>query len=184
MISVSRMERLHIAFFGPTNSGKSTLVNAICGQEVSLVSAGPGTTTDPVRKTVELRELGPCVLIDTAGLDDTGILGSERERRSRAVIDETDIAVVLDAPDATGPSGPVKELLATLDAAGVPYLIHRREDSVPALLQRLAAAAPREAERFLTGGLVHAGSSVLLVMPQDSEAPKGRLILPQVQVLR
>ena len=89
------MERLHIAFFGPTNSGKSTLVNAICGQEVSLVSPIPGTTTDPVRKTIELPGLGPCVLIDTAGLDDTGLLGAERQRRTHAVLDETDIA---DAP--------------------------------------------------------------------------------------
>ncbi|MBQ9399983.1 MAG: 50S ribosome-binding GTPase [Bacteroidales bacterium] len=178
------MERLHIAFFGPTNSGKSTLVNAICGQEVSLVSEVPGTTTDPVRKTVELPELGPCVLIDTAGLDDTGILGSERERRSRAIIDETDIAVILDTPDAPAPSEAVSGLMSMLEAAGVPSLVHRRGDSVPSLLQRLAAAAPREEERFLTGGLVHEGNSVLLVMPQDSEAPKGRLILPQVQVLR
>ena len=89
------MERLHIAFFGPTNSGKSTLVNTICGQEVSLVSPIPGTTTDPVRKTVELPGLGPCVLIDTAGLDDESLLGSERRRRTLAVLDETDIAVVL-----------------------------------------------------------------------------------------
>ena len=74
------MERLHIAFFGPVNSGKSTLVNAICGQEVSLVSSQPGTTTDPVRKTVELPGLGPCVLIDTAGLDDESLLGPERLR--------------------------------------------------------------------------------------------------------
>ena len=89
------MERLHIAFFGPANSGKSTLVNALCGQEVSLVSPHPGTTTDPVRKAVELPGLGACVLIDTAGLDDESLLGPERRRRSLSILDEADIAVVL-----------------------------------------------------------------------------------------
>ena len=168
------MERLHIAFFGPTNSGKSTLVNALAGQQVSLVSPIPGTTTDPVRKPIELPGLGPCVLIDTAGLGDASALGAERERMTRAILDETDIAVVLDDPD-----------FGTMAAqAGIPVVRFTRGESVDSLLQRLVAAAPREEQKYLTGSLVHAGSSVLLVMPQDSEAPKGRLILPQVQVLR
>ena len=168
------MERLHIAFFGPTNSGKSTLVNALAGQQVSLVSPIPGTTTDPVRKPIELPGLGPCVLIDTAGLGDESALGAERERMTRAILDETDIAVVLDDPD-----------FGTLAAqAGIPVIRYTRGESVESLLERLVAAAPREEQKYLTGSLVHAGSSVLLVMPQDSEAPKGRLILPQVQVLR
>ena len=173
------MERLHIAFFGATNSGKSTLVNAICGQEVSLVSAIPGTTTDPVRKTVELPGLGPCVLIDTAGLGDASELGAERERKSRAIIDETDIAVVVD----NGASS-IPDLIRNLETVGIPVIRYTRGESIDSLLERLVAAAPKEEARFLTGNLVHAGSSVLLVMPQDSEAPKGRLILPQVQVLR
>ena len=168
------MERLHIAFFGPTNSGKSTLVNALAGQEVSLVSPIPGTTTDPVRKLIELPGLGPCVLIDTAGLGDSSVLGAERERMTRAILDETDIAVILDAPDF--------EALAA--QAGIPVIRYTRGDGVESLLKRLMAAAPHEEKRFLTGNLVRPGSSVLLVMPQDSEAPKGRLILPQVQVLR
>ena len=168
------MERLHIAFFGPTNSGKSTLVNALAGQQVSLVSPIPGTTTDPVRKVIELPGLGPCVLIDTAGLGDASALGAERVRLTHAILDETDIAVVLDAPDF--------ETLAA--AAGIPVVRYTRGESVESLLQRLIAAAPKEEAKFLTGNLVQAGSSVLLVMPQDSEAPKGRLILPQVQVLR
>lgn len=169
------MERLHIAFFGPTNSGKSTLVNAICGQEVSLVSPIPGTTTDPVRKAIELPELGPCVLIDTAGLDDTGVLGAERQRRTHAVLDETDIAVVLQAsPD-------IEKLLSLTD---IPVVYYTRDESVDSLLRRIAAARPTEEERFLTGDLVQAGDTVMLVMPQDSEAPKGRIILPQVQVIR
>ncbi len=168
------MERLHIAFFGPTNSGKSTLVNALAGQQVSLVSPIPGTTTDPVRKPIELPGLGPCVLIDTAGLGDESALGAERERMTRAILDETDIAVVLNDPD-----------FGTLAAqAGIPVVRYTRGESVESLLERLIAAAPREEQKYLTGSLVHAGSSVLLVMPQDSEAPKGRLILPQVQVLR
>ena len=165
------MERLHIAFFGPANSGKSTLVNALCGQEVSLVSPHPGTTTDPVRKTVELPRLGACVLIDTAGLDDESLLGPERRRRTLAVLDETDIAVVL-GPDLIG------------DLSGIPVIHYTRGESIESLLERLRAVAPQREERYLTGNLVKSGDCVLLVMPQDSEAPKGRLILPQVQVLR
>ena len=167
------MERLHIAFFGPTNSGKSTLVNAICGQEVSLVSPVPGTTTDPVRKIAELPGLGPCVLIDTAGLDDTGALGAERQRLTRAVMDETDVAVLLD-----------ESLLPQFEDAGIPAVIYKRGQGIDSLLERIAAVAPQEESKYLTGSLVGPGSSVLLVMPQDKEAPKGRLILPQVQILR
>ena len=192
------MERLHIAFFGATNSGKSTLVNAICGQEVSLVSPVPGTTTDPVRKTVELPGLGPCVLIDTAGLDDTGTLGAERARRTRAVLDETDIAVFVlppevqfmsrmegQKPQIEGDNAVHVPDFGTLTAqAGIPVIYYTRGESVESILQRIAAALPKEEEHFLTGNLVKAGDTVLLVMPQDSEAPKGRLILPQVQVLR
>ena len=176
------MERLHIAFFGPTNSGKSTLVNALAGQQVSLVSPIPGTTTDPVRKVIELPGLGPCVLIDTAGLGDASALGAERERLTRAIVDETDIAVILDAPEAASASPDDFGALAA--QAGIPVIRYKRGESVPSLLERLIAAAPKEEQKFLTGSLVQAESSVLLVMPQDSEAPKGRLILPQVQVLR
>ena len=192
------MERLHIAFFGATNSGKSTLVNAICGQEVSLVSAVPGTTTDPVRKLAELPGLGPCVLIDTAGLDDTGVLGPERERRTRAVLDETDVAVLVFGPQASQTSSKVGRQVqnggvfapdvpdfGTLVAqAGIPSVTYTRGDSVEGLLKRIAAVAPHEEEKYLTGSLVKPGDTVVLVMPQDSEAPKGRLILPQVQVIR
>ena len=192
------MERLHIAFFGPTNSGKSTLVNALAGQQVSLVSPIPGTTTDPVRKVIELPGLGPCVLIDTAGLGDVSALGAERERLTRAILDETDIAVILDAPGVSPMSrneghwqqkpgenaGNVPDFGTLAAQAGIPVIRYTRGESTASLLERLVAAAPREEQKFLTGGLVQAGSSVLLVMPQDSEAPKGRLILPQVQVLR
>lgn len=186
------MERLHIAFFGPTNSGKSTLVNAICGQEVSLVSPIPGTTTDPVRKTIELPGLGPCVLIDTAGLDDRGLLGAERQRRTHAVLDETDIAVVLPMSQNEGhraqktgeSASDVPDIGTLLSRADIPVVYYTRDESIDYLLRRIAAARPAEEERFLTGDLVQTGDTVLLVMPQDSEAPKGRLILPQVQVIR
>ena len=201
------MERLAISFFGPANSGKSTLVNAIAGQEVSLVSPVPGTTTDAVRKLIELPGLGPCVLIDTAGLDDSGVLGAERERLTRRILDETDIAVVLSSPEvcpvvqtmdhqlrntpesdtggpSDGPLGAVGALLRDLESAGIPYVTYKRGESVESLLERIAAVAPNHEERWLTGSLVKPGDCVLLVMPQDSEAPKGRLILPQVQVLR
>ena len=180
------MDRLQIAFFGATNSGKSTLVNALAGQEVSLVSELPGTTTDPVRKVIELPELGPCVLVDTAGFGDPGALGAERERRSRAVIDSTDIAVLLRSGHPEDDHWvemlqtaqiPVVELQSRAGKAPV-------EDVVPDLLRSLQAVRPDRKERLLTGGLVGKDDVVVLVMPQDSEAPKGRLILPQVQVLR
>ena len=211
------MERLHIAFFGPTNSGKSTLVNAIAGQEVSLVSDVPGTTTDPVRKLIELPGLGPCVLIDTAGLCDDSLLGPERQRRTRAILDETDVAVLLcpsgdeaqvlpmvqemghweqntpnTAPTVpkSGPLGavPVIRVMPKADLGGeVPpgtiAVSALTGEGIPELLERLAALRPAD-HPFLTGRLVKPGDTVLLVMPQDSEAPKGRLILPQVQVLR
>ncbi len=175
------MERLHIAFFGAVNSGKSTLVNAIAGQQVSLVSPVPGTTTDPVRKAIELPlGIGPAVLIDTAGLDDSSILGEERRKRTLAILDQTDIAVIVrretaaDVPD-----------IGTLAAqAGIPVICYTRGETVESLLARIAAARPAEENPYLTGNLVQEGDTVLLVMPQDSEAPKGRIILPQVQVLR
>lgn len=176
------MDRLQIAFFGATNSGKSTLVNALAGQEVSLVSELPGTTTDPVRKAIELPGLGPCILVDTAGYGDPGALGAERERRSRATIDATDIAVLLR-------SGHPEDdrWLQLLQTAQVPVVEIRSRSEAndqAGLLQRLQAARPDEKPRLLTGGLVGKDDVVVLVMPQDSEAPKGRLILPQVQVLR
>lgn len=181
------MDRLHIAFFGLTNSGKSTLVNALAGQQVSLVSPLPGTTTDPVRKVIELPGLGPCVLIDTAGLGDESALGAERELLTRSILDETDIAVILETSEVetsevslTSPN----EIGTLATAAGIPVIRYTRGESVESLLERLIAAAPKEEAKFLTGSLVAKGDLVVLVMPQDSEAPKGRLILPQVQIIR
>ena len=179
------MDRLQIAFFGATNSGKSTLVNALAGQEVSLVSELPGTTTDPVRKAIELPGLGPCVLVDTAGYGDPGALGAERERRSRATIDATDIAVLLRSGHPEDDRW--LQLLRTaqipvVEVPGRPLIPDR--SLIPDLIRDLQAARPDDKPRLLTGGLVGKDDVVVLVMPQDSEAPKGRLILPQVQVLR
>ena len=129
------MERIHIAFFGPTNSGKSTLVNAIAGQQVSLVSDVPGTTTDPVRKLIELPGLGPCVLIDTAGLDDVSVLGAERRRLTLSVLDETDVAVLVNSET----SGTLAEMI---QKAGVPVVHYSRGESVESLLERIEAAVP------------------------------------------
>lgn len=181
------MDRLQIAFFGATNSGKSTLVNALAGQEVSLVSELPGTTTDPVRKAIELPGLGPCVLVDTAGYGDPGALGAERERRSRATIDATDIAVLLRSGHPEDDRW--LQLLKTaqvpvVEVPGRPLIPDLGNTVIPDLIRNLQAARPDDKPRFLTGGLVGQGDVVVLVMPQDSEAPKGRLILPQVQVLR
>ena len=189
------MERLHIAFFGPANSGKSTLINALAGQEVSLVSPIPGTTTDPVRKAIEIPGLGPCILIDTAGLGDDSPLGAERGRLTRAVLDETDIAIMLTTSQEPDPGTlteldvPVIPVMTKADLGGTPppgalAVSAVTGQGLPALLERIAAVAPQREERFLTGSLVKEGDTVILVMPQDSEAPKGRLILPQVQVLR
>ena len=164
------MERIHIAVIGPVNSGKSTLVNALCGQEVSIVSPVAGTTTDPVRKAVELPGIGACIIIDTPGLQDSTTLGPERMRRTLSVLDEADIAIVL-------PPFPKID-------ADIPVVNYTPGESIESLLERIRKALPKEEERFLTGNLVKAGDKVLLVMPQDSEAPKGRIILPQVQVLR
>ena len=174
------MDRVQISVFGPANSGKSTLVNAICGQEVSLVSAVPGTTTDPVRKAIELPYgIGPAILVDTAGLDDASILGPERVRRTRQVIDATNIAIVLDIE-----SPSTKSLLELLDQADVPVVPYTRDETVEELLRAVAAVLPQNGPAWLTGRLVSKGDLVVLVMPQDSEAPKGRLILPQVQIIR
>lgn len=173
------MERIHIAVFGAVNSGKSTLVNEIAGQELSLVSGQPGTTTDPVRKAIEIPGLGPCVLTDTAGYGDSSALGAERERMSRAAIDPADVAVLLLSghPDDAKWAELLKE-------AEVPTVTATRGESAQSIIRRIAGVLPEEENKYLTGELVKSGDTVVLVMPQDSEAPKGRLILPQVQVLR
>ena len=173
------MEPIQISFFGATNSGKSSLVNAIAGQSVSLVSDLPGTTTDPVRKRMEIPGIGPCVLVDTAGYGDKGELGAQRERLTKAVIDSTHIAVLIRSGHPA--DNEWETLLKNADISVISISQGTGRDSV---LEQIVKAFRKEQETFLTGTLVKKGDVVVLVMPQDSEAPRGRLILPQVQVLR
>ncbi|MCD7845977.1 MAG: [FeFe] hydrogenase H-cluster maturation GTPase HydF [Oscillospiraceae bacterium] len=197
--------RLHIAFFGRRNAGKSSLVNAVTGQALAIVSDVKGTTTDPVQKAMELLPLGPVVIIDTPGIDDVGALGRQRVARAIRVLNKTDIAVlVVDA--SVGMTGPEEELVGLFQARGLPYIIAwNKSDLAPTaalpeqamavsaltgagvyeLKERLAhLAASDKPERRLIRDLLRPGDGVVLVVPIDSAAPKGRLILPQQQVIR
>lgn len=199
-------ERVHIGFFGLRNAGKSSLVNRVTGQTLSIVSEVRGTTTDPVRKAMELLPVGPVVIIDTPGLDDEGALGEERVRRARRVLDQTDIAVlVVDA--AAGLSQADRELMQLFEGKRIPFVVAMNKadlvsvpESVPentiyvsaqeneniyALKEKIAALARSAASpRELIADLVWSGDAVVLVTPIDSAAPKGRLILPQQQTIR
>ncbi|MGN0846414.1 MAG: GTP-binding protein [Kiritimatiellia bacterium] len=174
--------RTHIAFFGRRNAGKSTLVNALTGQEIAIVSDVAGTTTDPVSKAMEILPLGPCVITDTAGLDDEGALGAERVRRTLEVLEKTDVAVWV----ATGAAVDDAEadFLKTCAARNVPVLRYQRGEDVAELKRRIAAVRLEDAPRPLVGDLVRRGDTVVCVCPIDESAPRGRLILPQQQVVR
>lgn len=202
--------RVHIAFFGRCNSGKSSLINALTGQEVAIVSEMAGTTTDSVLKPIELPGVGATILIDTPGLDDNTPLGNQRKAQSLKALDKTDIAVVLFHDDDTS----IEEALITqLSARKTPIigviskcdtmqnraslvakvndiigsepiaLSATTREGIEQLLVRLASLSQQET-RLITEGLCSAGDMVVLVMPQDAQAPKGRLIKPQVEVLR
>lgn len=198
-------ERMHIAFFGRRNAGKSSLMNAFIGQELSVVSPVMGTTTDAVYKAMELLPLGPVVLIDTPGLDDTGELGEKRIRKTKEVMRKTDIAVlVAEAGKFLGEME--KELLSLFERKKMPCLIvYNKADllseipknsenelwvsaktglHIRELKERVAALFPHEKETSPVDGFVQAGDTVVLVVPIDKSAPKGRLILPQQQVIR
>lgn len=207
-------ERVHIALFGRRNAGKSSLINALTGQQVALVSDVPGTTTDPVSKAMEILPIGPCVIIDTAGFDDVGKVGKLRIERTRQVIKQADIAIVVVAE--TGNLDMEISWTRMLKQANVPYLsVLNKVDLMseapsPTLLNgiakrlgcdvipisalhgsginlvrtTMAGLLPDSGNQSLTGNLARSGDTVMLVMPQDPQAPKGRLILPQVQTLR
>ena len=207
MLETPRANRLHIAFFGRTNSGKSTLLNRLAGQEISVVSEVSGTTTDPVYKSMELLPIGPVVLIDTAGLDDTTALGSLRTEKTREVMRKTDLAVLVVSSRA-GDFSEEAEYLRLLeenkvktvcvvnridgeDAPELPFslptlsLDARDAGQMGAFKKFLIQNAGTDFEiPFMTAHLVKEGGLVMLVMPQDIQAPKGRLILPQVQMTR
>ena len=197
--------RVHIAFFGRRNAGKSSLVNAFTGQSLSVVSPVKGTTTDPVSKAMELLPLGPVQIIDTPGMDDRGELGALRVAQAKKVLDKTDLAIVV--TDATEPVSEADlALLSLLRERQIPYLLVRNKIDLPNALPRnsgeigvsaltgegvgelrsLAAqtAKPRQSEGHLVGDLLKPGDGVVLVVPIDKAAPKGRLILPQQQTIR
>lgn len=198
-------ERTHIGFFGLRNAGKSSLVNRITNQEVSLVSDVKGTTTDPVKKSMELLPLGPVTIIDTPGFDDEGTLGEMRVRRTKEVLSTCDIAVFVTDNDTL--STPEEELLAIIRQREIPCLVvHNKTDltekklpdtgtefyvsakdgtGIQELKNALAASLDRRAkETKFVGDFIQAGDLVILVTPIDSSAPKGRMILPQQQAIR
>ena len=206
--------RLHIGIFGKTNSGKSSFINAFSGQKVSIVADVAGTTTDPVYKAMEIYPLGPCVLIDTAGFDDKGELGALRIEKTELAAQKTDLAIILFCEEEMSqelkwyryfkekntPVVPVlnkTDLYTQEEKEKLAHLIQRSTkeevclisaktgEGIRNLKELLARSIPEGyGNRMITGDLVDTGDLVLLVMPQDIQAPKGRLILPQVQTLR
>lgn len=180
-----RGNRVHIAFFGLRNAGKSTLVNAFTGQQIAIVSDVPGTTTDPVSKAMEILPLGPCLVTDTAGLDDVGELGKMRVKKTLDVLATTDIAVWVNGLGETAEDAESRKVFFKACQQGnVTVLEFRRGDSVEELKRKIAAVKPGERMPGLLDGLVKKGDRVLCVVPIDGSAPKGRLILPQQQVIR
>lgn len=210
MNSTPRANRVHIGIYGNRNAGKSSLLNTIVGQEVSLVSNVKGTTTDPVSKPMELLPFGPVVFIDTAGLDDNGILGDLRVQRAKKVLQRTDFAIYV--KDITVEDDDYKEMISEFKKYNIPHmLVFNKTDLLSgddlkkmklqykeaffvssvqetnifelkdALISRLESG---ESEPPIVGDLVPYNGKVVLVVPIDSEAPKGRIILPQVQVIR
>lgn len=204
-------ERMHIGFFGLRNAGKSSLVNAVTGQDLAVVSDVRGTTTDPVYKSMELLPMGPVVIIDTPGIDDQGTLGEMRVRKTREILNRTDVAVLV--TDGRNPlAEPEKELLDIFREKEIPYIIAsnkadltgEQEASSSAVSERIVrvSALTGQGLHTLKERIAHLGRAevaqsnplasdlvnpldlVILVIPIDSSAPKGRLILPQQQVIR
>lgn len=195
--------RLHIGFFGLRNAGKSSVVNAVTGQDLAVVSGRPGTTTDPVQKAMELLPLGPVVIIDTPGYDDDEQeLGQKRVLRTKRVLNKTDVAVLV-VDGTKGLQKDDRELLALFREKNIPHVVafNKKDlfDAAPAdvlcvsavtgegileLKERLGALAPKESGRKLLFDLVSPDGLVVLVTPIDESAPKGRMILPQVQAIR
>lgn len=208
MENTPRGNRLHIGIFGRRNAGKSSFINALTGQETAIVSDTLGTTADPVYKNMEIRGVGPCVLIDTAGFDDTGELGRLRVEKTEQTLDKTDAAVLLFtesfgeaerawAEKCKARKIPVLPVMNKTDAgeseaaaAEAEKVCGRKPLRVSALKGtgmdgvRRALAPFSAEERSITGRVCKSGDHVMLVMPQDASAPKGRLILPQVQTIR
>lgn len=221
LVHTPNANRLHIALFGKRNSGKSSLINALTGQDTALVSDTPGTTTDPVQKAMEIHGIGPCLFIDTPGFDDEGELGNRRIERTWKAVEKTDIALLLCAggssAEETGEPDFTEELhwLEQLKAKNIPTILlinkadirknttsltiriketfgsqpipvsTKEKTGIELIRQAILEKLPEDFDQqSITGSLVTEGDLVLLVMPQDIQAPKGRLILPQVQTMR
>lgn len=200
----------HIGIFGRRNHGKSSLINALAGQDVAIVSEVAGTTTDPVKKSMEIPGIGPVVLIDTAGIDDEGELGQKRVEKTLSALKEADAAILVLADNLWGRFE--QQLIEAFDQWDVPFVVvHNKSDKgsvsqdvkerigaavleisalqhsgIEALIQALKKTIPESAYRSksLVGDLLKEGDTVLLITPIDIEAPEGRLILPQIQVIR
>lgn len=219
MVNTPNANRLHIGIFGKTNSGKSTFLNLLTSQEVSIVSDVAGTTTDPVYKQMEILPLGACTLIDTAGFDDVTQLGEKRLEKTKLAAEKTDIAVVVISAEEENTESEEK-WIKYFKEKGTPVLVviskidlnknqaekisqeisdktkekcilissmkkSNQSETIALIKEALARKIPENfGERLITGELVNEDDVVLLVMPQDIQAPKGRLILPQVQTLR
>lgn len=210
---MSRDRRPHIGLYGRRNNGKSTLINHLTGQELAIVSETAGTTTDPVKKSMEITGFGPVIMIDTAGIDDSGELGRKRISKTLETIKIIDLAILVVAGNLF--EEPELELVSHFNEYGTPYLIiHNREDEAPMteatkhlmerhhpkaivrhhhqandidlLIEHIRQAIPDSAYTIpsLLGKIIGPGDVVLLVTPIDSEAPEGRMILPQVQAIR
>lgn len=221
LVHTPNANRLHIALFGKRNSGRSSLINALTGQDTALVSDTPGTTTDPVQKAMEIHGIGPCLFIDTPGFDDEGELGNRRIERTWKAVEKTDIALLLCAggssAEETGEPDFTEELhwLEQLKAKNIPTILlinkadirkntaslairiketfgsqpipvsAKEKTGIELIRQAILEKLPEDFDQqSITGNLVTEGDLVLLVMPQDIQAPKGRLILPQVQTMR
>jgi len=204
-------ERLHLSIFGRRNAGKSSLINALTGQPIAIVSEVAGTTTDPVSKAMEILPIGPVLLTDTAGIDDVGELGALRVSRTLRVLDKTDVCLLV-VESSAEPGKWEEQLVARARERSTPIVIVQSKVDISAegavrtwaqalglrcvpvsavtgqgieqLKQELIAAAPLAAERSLLGDLVLPGETVIMVVPIDKAAPKGRLILPQVMAIR
>ena len=204
----------HIGIFGRRNCGKSSLINLLTGQDIAIVSDTAGTTTDPVKKSIEIFGIGPCVLIDTAGIDDVGELGQQRVEKTLKVLEEIDCAILVITENNFG--DPEKRLIARMKDLGVPFfIVHNKADQEPLLavlkamieqsyntkvlnfsvvknnniaplVDLLKKTIPESAYQkvSLLGGIIQPNEVVVLVCPVDSEAPEGRLILPQVMAIR
>lgn len=205
-------ERVHISFFGKRNAGKSSVINAVTGQDLAIVSSVRGTTTDPVYKTMELLPLGPVMVIDTPGIDDEGELGALRVRKSYQVLNKTDIAILV-VDSTVGKSEEELELIHRFHKKGIPYLVvYNKIDllsddeikdlamsvrtgevlvsasdgmNIQELKEKIASLKPEDTHKYpLIQDLIEPLDLVILVVPIDKAAPKGRLILPQQQTIR